>query len=193
MIRINLLPIRQLKKRARVRNQVIGLCCVFLLVIAGLIATMLWQSAQVAALQGTISGLNERKNSFNKLIKEIESLKKTREVIEAKLNVIKSLKRNAAVAVHILDEVARRTPENRMWLNSLQQSGDRLVLQGVALDNSTIAQYMVDMSTSPYFKDAELVDSSLVTVAGENLKSFTLNLAIVVQEEKPASAEKKGG
>lgn len=184
MIRINLLPIKQIKQKALLRQQLAGLACLFLLVLVAIAAVHQWQVSNITSLQGSIASLNKEKNTYNKTIKRINELKKTKQRLDAKINAIARLKEKSSLAVHIIDEVATHTPQDRMWLTSLTQSGSTLSLQGVALDNATIAQYMQSMEDSPYFQNAELVNSSLTDVSGQKLKSFSMTITIVVPKEK---------
>jgi len=184
MIRINLLPIKQIKKRARLRKEFFGFVAAFLLVLFALGVIFQWQASSIAGLQTTIAHLNKKKASYDKLIKEIADLQKTKEMLDAKVEAIKQLKTNSSVAVHLIDEVALRTPQNRMWLTALSQNANSISLQGVALDNATIAQYMQSMDSSAYFRNAELISSSLVDIAGQKLKSFRMTVSIVVPEIK---------
>jgi type IV pilus assembly protein PilN len=184
MIRINLLPIKQIKQKAVLRQQAAGLLCLFFLLLVALAVTYQWQASTIHSLHVSIDKLNKEKNNYNKIIKEIAELKKTKDRLDAKVNAIKQLKEKSGLAVHIIDEVATRTPQDRMWLTTLTQRGSTLSLQGVALDNATIAQYMQSMEESPYFRNAELVNSSLLEVSGQKLKSFSMTLTIVVPEKK---------
>jgi len=184
MIRINLLPIKQIKQKALLRQQLAGLVCLFLLVMVAIAVVHQWQVSNITSLQASISSLNKEKNTYNKTIKRINELKKTKQRLDAKINAIERLKEKSSLAVHIIDEVATRTPQDRMWLTSLTQSGSTLSLQGVALDNATIAQYMQSMEDSPYFRNAELMNSSLTDVSGQKLKSFSMTVTIVVPKEK---------
>ena len=166
------------------RQQVAGLLCLFLLVLVGLAGTYQWQASTVTSLRASINDLNKEKNTYNSTIKKIAELKKTKDLLDAKVKAIKQLKEKSSLAVHIIDEVATHTPQDRMWLTNLTQSGSTLSLQGVALDNATIAQYMQSMEESPYFKNAELANSSLMDVSGQKLKSFSMTITIVVPEKK---------
>jgi type IV pilus assembly protein PilN len=76
-----------------------------------------------------------------------------------------------------------------MWLNSLKYSSGTLVISGVALDNATIAQYMTDLTSSPYFADADLANSSQKVIAGNNLKSFSLAIKVT----QPAAPKHPAG
>ena len=178
MIHINLLPVRQIKKRLRAVNELI----VFALSLAVLLVGIGIASGVVAH---TISSLNQdivqltaKKNSYNPILKQIAELKKTKLNLEAKINTIKKLKKGSQVTVRILDELANRTPSNRIWLKSLKQTGNSLKLDAVALDNATIAQYMDSLGTSPLFSVADLDSTKQIEVAGQKLKSFSLNVGI---------------
>ncbi|MFZ5775989.1 MAG: PilN domain-containing protein [Thermodesulfobacteriota bacterium] len=183
MIRINLLPIRQLKKRARLKQEFLLFVASFCLLLIILTGWALALGGTVSDLKEAIAALNQRKASQQAILKEIEKMKKEKEILEQKLATIKKLQGQALTTVRIVDEVASRTPSTRMWLTSLQQAGGKLQLQGVALDSETIAQYMQQLEASEYFKDTELSGAVAQTVvADQKLKSFALTMNIVIEQ-----------
>ncbi len=180
MIRINLLPVKQLKKSQRIKKE-IGIFFASLLGVLALLAIIAFSLAStVSTLKSDIAALEQKKKSYDSILKQIAQLQKDKQALEAKLEAIKTLQANSQVTVRLLDEVASRTPTNRLWLTSLQQSGSRLQLQGVALDNETIAQYMQQLEASEYFKSTDLSGSSQTVIAGKKLKSFTLTTTVIV-------------
>lgn len=193
MIRINLLPVKQIRKIQKARREVVGflLSLLTLFVVIGLIA--FGKIAQVDNLNATIKTLQLERNKYQSTINEIEKLKKDKAKLETKLTAIKKLKRGSQITVRVLDEVASLTPPNRLWLKSLNQAADQLQLSGIALDNETIAQYMNRIKGSPYFSSAELNNSSLTVVAGRKLKSFSLTCGIAnnTTEESELSLDVK--
>lgn len=182
MIRINLLPIRQIKKRQRIKNEVLGFLASFVFVLAVLGFIGLAMANKIDNLNKTIRQLQQRKASFAPMLKEIDQLKKDKQALETKLNAIKQLQAGSQITVRVLDELARRTPTDRMWLTSLKQHGGTLELKGTALDNETIAQYMKQLEASTYFSSTDLSSSSQTVVAGQKLKSFSLNVNIVISQ-----------
>lgn len=188
MIRINLLPVRHIRKKQRLLKEVVLFGLVLIVLASGLTLFGMGMRWQVEKLHQQISVLNAKKATFNKLLAEIKSLEKKREVLEQKIAAIRELKSNSQLSVRILDDLASRTPSERVWLKSLQHSSGRLVISGVALDNATIAQYMNQLTASPYFADADLASSSLSVIAGNNLKSFSLTLRII----QPSASEDEG-
>lgn len=185
MLRINLLPIRQLKKRAKARNQIISFATLllFLLLILGAVAFL--QTSKIKGIESQISQLKKEKNRYSPILKEMKELEKAKADLENKIGVIKKLRQDSATTVHILDEVANKVDAKRMWLKSLKQTGSSLSLTGVALDNRTIAQFMDALKSSPYITAVNLADASLTKISGRNLKSFSLACTITSPEKKP--------
>jgi type IV pilus assembly protein PilN len=186
MLKINLLPVRQLKKRAKARKQLLGMLLLFILVLAvsGIAGAL--QAQKISSLQTDIAALEKEKNSYTSTLQQIDKLKKEREELVRKTEIIKTLKTDSSLTVRTLDEVANRIDNQRMWLESLQQQTSSLRLSGVALDNQTIAQFMDNLKASPFVQDVTLTSSSLKVVSGRNLKSFELNCT-VAQPEQQAS------
>lgn len=179
MIRINLLPIRQMKKRQRLKTELLGGSAAFVLVLLVLVVGWFVLAGKITNLQDELVALDKKKQSYQPILKQIDALKKEKQTVEQKLDSIKKLQAGAQITVRVLDEVASRTPTSRMWLTSLQQSSGHLQLQGVALDNETIAQYMQQLDASKYFEKTELTSSAQTDVAKQKLKSFSLTINVV--------------
>lgn len=179
MIRINLLPIRQMKKRHRLKTELLGFSSVFVLVLLVLAVGWFALTGKIGSLQDELVTLEQKKQSYQPILKQIDTLKKEKQMVEQKLDSIKKLQAGAQVTVRVLDEVASRTPTSRMWLSSLQQSSGRMQLQGIALDNETIAQYMQQLEASEYFEKTELTSSAQTDVAKQKLKSFSLTINVI--------------
>jgi len=178
MLKINLLPIRQLKKRAKAKQHLLGMVLLLLMVLASLAVTEILQAQKISSLEAEISALNKKKASFTPVLNKIAQLKKEREELSRKTEIINKLKSDSSLTVRVLDEVATKVDKQRMWLEALQQQGTSLTLSGVALDNQTIAQFMDNLKESPFVKDVTLANSSQKVVSGRNLKSFELQCAV---------------
>ncbi len=191
MIRINLLPVRQMKKRLRTRNEVISLVALLVVVVALLGVASFSLGNRVDSLKQDVTRLTAEKAKYNKIIKEMKQLEADKNKLIAKIDVIKELKSKSQVTVHLLDEIATATPPDSIWLLSLKHSKQSVSLSAVALDNTRIADYMDALTASPYFSGANLKQSSLTTVAGQKLKSFSLDLHVQIPK-KTSDSDKKG-
>jgi len=178
MLKINLLPVRQLKKRAKAKKQLFGMAFLLLFVLALLATAGVLQAQKITRLETEISALNQKKESYTPTLNKIAQLKKDREELTRKTEIINKLKTDSSLTVRVLDEVAARIDNQRMWLEALQQQNATLTLSGVALDNQTIAQFMDKLKASPIVQDVTLTSSLQKVVSGRNLKSFELNCMV---------------
>jgi type IV pilus assembly protein PilN len=194
MLKINLLPIRQLKKRAKARNQIVAALIAFCGVIVLLAFVGMLQAARISSLNDEIQAREKEKKSFDKVVQELADLEKKRLELNEKIRIINQLKTDSYLTVRILDEVANLIDNNRMWLTSLSQSGSNLTLSGYAMDNETIAQFMDELKfSSPFVNSVSLSNSSQASVSGKDLKSFSLVCSVSFPQptKEVASEESK--
>ncbi|KGO34313.1 MAG: PilN domain-containing protein [Desulfoprunum sp.] len=191
MLRINLLPVRQLKKRAKARNQIftmiLAFCC--LLVFLGFVGVL--QNGMLHSLNNQIAQLNKQKDAFKPILAQIETMKKQKQELERKTAIIKTLRAESSLTVRVLDDVAKYVDNKRLWLDSLSQQGPNLSLTGVALDNETVAQFMDKLKSSEFIIDVNLANSSLKVIAGRNLKSFVMTCTTTAQPPVEVAAAPK--
>lgn len=190
MLRINLLPIRQLKKRAKARTQILGFVMIFLaiLVVLGFVGFL--QVGQIQNVQAAIADLKREEQRLAPIIREVDRLTKEKEELQRKIDIIKKLRRESSLTVHIMDEVAKIIDNDRMWLSAFSQSGSSLELQGIALDNQTIAQFMDTLKESAYISSVQLSSSTMSQVGSRNFKNFSLSCQVgFPQEESVVEAE----
>jgi type IV pilus assembly protein PilN len=174
VIRINLLPHRAEKRRAR-QIQFIALS-----VISVLLAALLVGFIQVAI--STQIAYQERRNTYLKqetaiLDKQIEEIKKLREQTQALLarkNVVESLQSTRSDVVHLLDQMLRILPEG-VYLKSLKQSGSRINVVGYAQSNARVSTLMRAIEDSPWLDSPVLVEIHATTTSGGRISEFTLN------------------
>ena len=88
-------------------------------------------------------------------IKKVEELEARRESLRQKIEVIEELKRNQRGPVKIMDEVSRALPE-LTWLTRLTLKANELVLEGVAMDENAVANFIANLDDSPFFEEPEL-------------------------------------
>ncbi len=179
MISINLLPVREAKKRETELKQV--------LVIGGVLGgTLLLIIAIHLVIVGRISSVNSQVQTtqaeideLSKVIGNVAEYKKSKADIEEKLSIIKTLDANRGGPVRVLDEIASRLPE-KVWLTRLNESNGSLSLEGLSIDNETIAAYMTKLEESPYFENVELERSELEVGGPVKLNRFTISCSVAI-------------
>ena len=103
---------------------------------------------------------------------------------------VKRLIKNKTGPVHLLDEISKAVPKDKLWLNSFQESKGILRLQGTAMDNKTVALFMINLEKSKYIQSVDLQKSQLAVMQGMNLSNFSLQCKTYAFK-KPAPKVKK--
>lgn len=192
MVYINLLPIRQIKARVKAYRQMALFALCFAGVLAAIGSFWFYQLTIEKNLNSEIASLKDETQRYAKILEQIAQLEKDKQLIESKIAVINELQKTKALTVRVLDEIAKLTPSQRMWITSLKQDGMKVNLSGTALDNQTIANYMEALKTSPYISDVSLGNTSLTTYAGLKLKAFTLSCDLVIPENNQEETAESG-
>lgn len=194
MILINLLPIRHLKKRARARSEAVVFVAVFILLCAVLGGWVLKLNMDVKQAHAEVARLQAKKKSYDATLKEIDKINAQKAILLTQIDAIKKLKSKSQVSVHVLDEIARATPPNGVWLTSLKQGGSSLTLSGTALDNTTIASYMNKLSGSEYIQGTRLGTSTQKIVSNRKLQTFSLMMTVTppVKDENTGTGQEGG-
>ena len=196
MIRINLLPHRELKRQAR-RRQFYILCGIVAAIGAAIVV------AVGGVIQGQISAQKEN-NEFIKQenakldadIKEIAKLREEIEGLKARQKAVEDLQGDRNLPVHVLDELVKNTPEG-IYLRSIKQAGGRVSLNGLALNQAKVADYVRNLgNNSVWLASPELVEIRATTTnqgaQSRRLNDFTMNISIRRPKvADPAAAQPK--
>lgn len=129
--------------------------CIFLL----LIFEWFVQATIIAQRESLVREVATTKLEIKKLTAEageIENFKQQKQELEKKLDVIQDLNAKKTGPVEILDELSMIIPD-KAWITSLSNKGDSMVLEGQALDNTTIATFMKQLQSSKHFDNVTLV------------------------------------
>jgi type IV pilus assembly protein PilN len=180
MIRINLLPIREIVKRKKLKNQIIGAFSALFFILCCFVIVNFFQLNTIQKLKDERASIDNEKQKYTKIIADIKKMDEEKQVLLKRIDVINQLKQSSSLTVHVLDEVANLTPPSRMWLKSLDQSGSQLSLKGTALDDQTIAKYMDELENSSYIQNVNLASSNMEIVADRNLKTFSITAQVAM-------------
>ena len=196
MIRVNLLPHRAEKRRAR-QIQFIALSVISIVLAGFLVGTV------EIAIDTQIS-YQERRNTYLKqetaiLDKQIEQIKKLREQTQALLarkNVVEGLQSTRSDVVHLLDQMLRILPDG-VYLKTLKQTGNRIAMVGYTQSNARVSTLMRAIEDSPWLDTPTLIEIHATSTAAGRVSEFTLNFNLTKPQDavnatpaaKPASVK----
>lgn len=194
MVRINLLPHRQIKRAERQRQFNLMLAAT---AIAGAALVFMGQGYIGSQIDGQVSRnsrLEAANTQLDKQISEIKDLKNQINSVLERKQVVENLQTDRSQGVVVLDEIARQLPEG-MFLTSIKQNGKTITLQGVADTNARVATLVRNLSSSAWMERPRLIEIKAVadrtSKAKQNNFTMTVNLKAPKPEEAQASEGRK--
>ena len=199
MIRINLLPHREERRKAQRRQLgvlAVGVACVGIalaLLIHGVMAGYL-------SVQNDRNDYLKRANaSLDKEISEIKQLKDEIQALLSRKQIIETLQSDRTRPVLLLEQLVKQTPDG-IYLKSLKQDGLKVNVTGYAQSSARVSMFMRNLQATDIVENSatspQLVEIKASTVNSRRLAEFNLNFSLkraVSEEEKPvATAAKKG-
>jgi type IV pilus assembly protein PilN len=127
-------------------------------------------NSELKELKRVESDKRTERDSLQQYIAKVDELEARREALRSKIQIINDLKTNQQGPVRILDEVSRALPD-LVWLTNLKFDGKTLTLNGMAMDENAVANYIANLDASPFFQEPQLRDLSRQAQAF----SFTLS------------------
>ncbi len=185
MIRINLLPHRELKRKRQQQQFLVMLGVVVALGAA------IWFGGHY--LTGDHLEQQNLRNAYLEsevatLDKQIEEIKKLKELIVALLQrkkVVEALQANRAETVYLLDQLVRQLPDG-VYLKGIQQKGNQVSITGYAQSNARVSTFLRNLETSPYLEKPSLIEIKAVTERNTRLSEFSLAVFLSRATDKMA-------
>jgi type IV pilus assembly protein PilN len=192
MIRINLLPHREAKRKQKQAAFYALLALGAAAGVAVVLAVGAYNARQLSVQDQRNLVLKKANAELDKQIAEIKTLKEEIEALKARQQAVQDVQGDRNQPVYLLDELVRQTPEG-MHLKSLKQEGRRVVLTGYAQSQERVAELLRNLSgNSAWLERPELVEVKAVTLAqsktGRKVVEFTLSVAI----KRPTDGEEEG-
>ncbi len=190
MIRINLLPHREEKRKARQKQFAIlaGIAAA----VSVSIAALLWFAFdhQIDNQKGRNKYLTDEIAKLEKKIEEIRKIREDTASFLAKKQVVESLQSNRSESVHLLDQLLRQLPEG-LYLKSIKQTGTKVNVTGYAQSNARVAALMRNIEASPYIESPSLIEIKATTVNTARANEFNLDFSIKRAKADDANAGPK--
>ena len=188
--RLNLLPWREMRRREQDRQLLtIGIGAWVLMVVIVFYAHI-HVTALIDAQNRRNDFLKQEIAKVEKQIKEVADLKKRRQDLIARMNVIQQLQADRARVVRVFDELVRRVPEGIQLTSLKQTGGSNMALAGIAQSNARVSALMRNLSASDWFNDPKLDVINVKQKGGDRISEFSMKVKSEAKKEKVKAAEK---
>lgn len=189
MIRVNLLPVKQIRAEvSRRRDLTIGGLALGLTAVI-ILGAHFYQSYRMSKLDSEITTVRAQIKALDVRVKQFGELQKNLKEFESKHKIIEDLNRRKIGPVRVMESLSAATPPT-LWLTEFKETSGKLLITGLALDNQTVADFLKALATFYYFKDVELVETTEAGPGSGPLKKFTVKSLVIYQP--PATTSIKG-
>lgn len=193
MIRINLLPIKQLQAEVTRRREIIIASVVLGSLLVVLLGTYLYQWSQLSHLESELAGLRSELQALNTKVKEVGDLQVKIKDLRGKQKIIEELNGKKSGPVLVMASLSRATPAS-LWLTDLRESAGNVTMNGLAVDNETVADFMRSLAASKHFSNVELIETIEGPRATSSLKKFSIKTRVIYRASsvEPPKAKIQG-
>ncbi len=189
---INLLPWREeLRQEQKKQFTVLTL---LMMTLAGFIVLLMYvqMSAKIDYQLSRNKFMSSEIAQLDEQISEIRDLKKVRRSLVERMEVIQDLQRSRPSIVHLFTEIVSTVP-NGVYLQTLTQSGNNLLMNGEAESNARVSTYMRNLDSSEWLKNPNLTVIEIEDIKVNRISTFTLTVKQTSPGANEDEVEEEGG
>ena len=179
--RLNLLPWREMRRREQDRQLLTIAIGAWVLMVVIVFYAHIHVTGLIEAQNRRNEFLKQEIAKVEKQIKEVADLKKRREDLIARMNVIQQLQADRTRVVRIFDELVRRVPEGVQLASLKQSGGTNMALTGIAQSNARVSALMRNLSVSEWFSDPKLSVINVKQKGADRISEFSMTVKNLVK------------
>ncbi|MGX4644102.1 PilN domain-containing protein [Massilia sp. SYSU DXS3249] len=195
MIRINLLPHREAKRKQK------QAAFIAMLVLGGLLGAAVvllvggWNASRIAIQEERNNVLRTENAELDKKIKAIATLKEEINALKSRQQAVEDLQGDRNQPVYLFDELVRQAPDG-VYLKGFEQKGQRVVLNGYAQSQERVAELLRNLSSnSPWLERPELSEVKAAVLTQDKIarKAVEFTLAVAIKRAREADETEAPG
>ncbi|RKV65291.1 PilN domain-containing protein [uncultured Cardiobacterium sp.] len=182
--KFNLQPWREQRRDEQKKNFTYASFGIVFLCAAALGADYWQQTNYIEEQKSAISQLEENINKLSTAETEVKRLQELNRQVNLQIDVIQGLQAERGLATEMLDYIAQHTPET-VFLSSINYQAGKVVITGVASNDSGVAQFIRNMEKFQYFSKASIENivtavknNSFTVPEGSEVKQFTVHIDV---------------
>lgn len=192
MIRVNLLPIKQARRRSAGRTQLLLFAGLLIAELAILFVFYLVESEKLSTRESEVTGLEREVAALESEVADARTLEEEAKAFDAQLAVLNNLEAQRIGPVRMLDEVQAMLspPRNeeervaqlrqdwnvewdtrRLWIESFTEGEGAFSMEGMAGSADDVAEFLQRMTTARHFGNVQLEYVETAAGSGRNSAS----------------------
>jgi type IV pilus assembly protein PilN len=186
MIRVNLLPHREMRRRHQQQHFFVMLGFVLAIGAATWFVVHSYLNDRLDEQNARNAYLSSEIAKLDKEIEEIKKLKEQTAALLARKKVVETLQSNRSEAVHLLDQLARQLPDG-VYLKAIKQQGNKVSINGYTQSQARVSTLMRNLEASQHLENPSLIEIKAVTLGSARINEFTMTIAITRTKEEDKS------
>jgi type IV pilus assembly protein PilN len=196
MIRINLLPHREQKRKLR-KNAFYALLGAGFAIGVAIVAIVGGYNARALSIQEQRQEvLKSAIKELDKKIAEISTLREEIDALKARQQAVEDLQADRNQPVYLMDELVKQTPPG-VFLRSVRQEAQKVTLTGSAQSQERVSELLRNLSSnSPWLERPDLVEVKAGTLGKDKnrrIVEFQLSVMIKRPRDKDENPDGKPG
>lgn len=161
---------------------VIGL--IVLIIFAGINYAYFWKiSKDQVTLQAQLKVADQQIATLSQVKTAYLEKQKQHDALKHRFDVIDQLRNNQSGPVNLLNTISNTVNStDAVWLSTMRDEGNNITLEGIALNNISLANLMENLRKTDYFQSVEMKE----TVQDDSIKDIQSFSFILVCEKKKA-------
>lgn len=186
MIRVNLLPHREIRRKQQQQQFFIMLAVVVAIGGGIWFAVHTYLEDQFDNQVSRNRYLQSEIVKLDKQIAEIQKLKDQTAALLARKRVVETLQGTRSEVVHLLDQLVRQLPDG-VYLRSVKQTGNRVTITGLTQSQARVSTLMRNLEASAHLEKPGLVEIKAAQVGNQRINEFIMNITITRAQVQDAT------
>jgi len=144
MVRINLLPIREILRKRELKQFAVLSVIILVAVFLVMVLAYLVFSFKVSGLESQKTVQQKKLADLKEKNKEIEALKAEITRLQKQVDTIQNLTKIRDTPAPFMAAVSRALPDE-VWLTSITKTGRNFTLEGLGLDNTVVVKFVENL------------------------------------------------
>ena len=175
MIKINLFPLKEIKREKAIRKIIIVNGLLFLLIVMFSGFIYFDNVEKIDNLDKSIKREKQKLTKLASLRKKIKEFKEKQKILETKLKIINDLNSFRLYPSYIFYLLSQKIPKE-VWINYLNVTQNKISIKGIALDEPTIVKFINRLKETNFFKNIYLNQINQRNINKFPLKEFSIDL-----------------
>jgi type IV pilus assembly protein PilN len=192
MVRINLLPHREAKRKQKQAAFIAMLALAGIVGVAVVLAVGAYNASRISIQNERNLVLKTANADLDKKIGAIATLKQEIEALQARQQAVEDLQGDRNQPVYLLDELVKQTPQG-VYLKGFKQDGQRVTMTGYAQSQERVSELLRNLSSGPWLERPDLTEVRASTLTqskvGKKVVEFTLSVNIKRAREQDDGAK----